>query len=231
FDSPFFLPVPGKHIALNAACAIAVNFVLARDSGVTSGEFFSAENARRIQGGLARFTGAKRRSEILGEVRAGGSPVLFIDDYGHHPTAIAKTLAGYREFYPRRFLIADFMSHTYSRTGALFGDFVTAFDTADAVILHKIYASARERAGDVSGRSLFEGVKKRLEAQGKGVYYFDEPLDALDCAEALVSGKGCGPGTAFPEGALFVTMGAGDNWKLGDALLGRLKAKEGPCGA
>ena len=48
---------------------------------------------------------------------AGG--VLFMDDYAHHPTAIEKTLAGIRSFYPGRRLVVDFMSHTYSRTHAL----------------------------------------------------------------------------------------------------------------
>jgi UDP-N-acetylmuramate--alanine ligase len=234
FDSPFHLFVPGKHLALNAACALGVAFVLSRDLGVSPEDFFSETTAAKLRQGFAAFTGAKRRSEVLGEVTAGGEqgrPVLFIDDYGHHPTAIAKTLAGYREFYPDRALIVDFMSHTYSRTQALFGDFVSAFDCADVVILHKIYASARENAEDfpgVSGRALYEAVKGRFDSLGKEAYYFEEPLAAEGFAEALLEKQ---TRTTGPGGGVFVTMGAGDNWKLGAALFERLGKGERLCKA
>jgi UDP-N-acetylmuramate--alanine ligase len=218
FDSEFFLTAPGRHLALNAACAIAVCYVLSRENGERSEDFFSARTAQKIQTGLSAFTGAKRRSEVIGAVTTDASDTVFIDDYGHHPTAIKKTLAGYREFYPGRRLVADFMSHTFSRTAALFDEFASAFDSADVIVLHKIYASAREtetaaKNGEttVTGRTLYAEIKKRYEK--KEVAYFEEPSDALDfCAELLSRGKN-----------LFVTMGAGDNWKLGQALFARMR--------
>jgi UDP-N-acetylmuramate--alanine ligase len=225
FGTSFFLAVPGKHLALNAVCAAAVCYVLSRDSGVSGEEFFSDRTAQKIQAGLSAFTGAKRRSEIIGAVTSGASDTVFIDDYGHHPTAISKTLAGYREFYPGRRLIVDFMPHTFSRTAALFREFSEAFDSADVIILHKIYASAREKDGvaEVTGKALYEEVKKRYAGSVKEVLYFDEPPGALDfCAGLLARGEN-----------LFVTMGAGDNWKLGRALFEYMQndSAERVCGA
>lgn len=197
FPGEFRLRVPGRHNARNAAGAIAVAIALTRES---RGEL-SLSDLGAIRESLERFSGSKRRCEIKGE-RNG---ILVIDDYAHHPTAIKTTLAGLREFYPDRRIVVDFMSHTYSRTSALLHDFASSFSSADEVILHKIYASAREKPdGSCSGRALFEETKKRHKA----VRYFEEVLDAKDyCSRNL------------KKGDLFVTMGAGDNWKLGEAFL------------
>jgi UDP-N-acetylmuramate--alanine ligase len=154
---------------------------------------------------LARFSGSKRRSEILGE--AGG--ILFMDDYGHHPTAIRETIRGIREFWPNRRLVVDFMSHTYSRTKALFEDFAASLDEAEVVVLHGIYASARELPDPaVSGRKLFEAIEAR--SPSRPAYFFEGVLEGLDDVAA-----------ALRPGDLFLTMGAGDNWRLGEALFSR----------
>ncbi len=103
---------------------------------------------------LGAFRGSRRRSEMVGE--AGG--VLIIDDYAHHPTAVRTTLEGIRRFYPGRRILVDFMSHTYSRTRALLGEFGACFAAADVVLLHRIYASARERnESGITGRDLYRG--------------------------------------------------------------------------
>ena len=128
-----------------------------------------------------------------------------MDDYGHHPTAIDLTLKGLKDFYPDRRLIVDFMSHTYSRTKALLDEFAASFSAADEVVLHKIYASARESdTQGIDGRTLFEATA-RVHPQVK---YFDEVLDAVPYySESLKPGD------------LLVTMGAGDNWKVGVEFL------------
>jgi UDP-N-acetylmuramate--alanine ligase len=218
FDTEFSLALPGKHLALNAACAIAVCFELAQKDGMARDEFFSPACAQKIQKALSRFTGAKRRSEITGAIASKNADTIFIDDYAHHPTAITKTLEGYREFFYGRRLIVDFMPHTFSRTSALLSEFAAAFDCADAVILHKIYASARETPdkSTVTGKTLFAEIQNRHKYTEKTVLYTDEPLDALDAARAmLLDGRN-----------LFVTMGAGDNWKLGYALYERLARED-----
>ncbi len=195
-EGEFTLHVPGRHTVLNAAAALALVLRIAADAGRAADSSLLASFRRALQD----FTGTRRRSEIVGE--AGG--ILFMDDYAHHPTAVAVTLAGLKDYHPDRRLIVDFMPHTYSRTRALLDEFAGSFALADEVVLHKIYASAREtNDGSVSGRSLFE----RVAAVHPSVRYFEEPADAL----APLTGS-------LKKGDLFVTMGAGDNWKLGRDL-------------
>jgi UDP-N-acetylmuramate--alanine ligase len=194
----FALRLPGRHCVLDAAAALALTGLLAEEEFHENAErFWRGETGKTA---LENFPGSKRRSEILGE--AGG--ILFMDDYGHHPTAIKTTLDGLKEFYPERRLVVSFMSHTYSRTAALLDDFAASLAPADIVFLHKIYASAREsNSGGVSGRTLFEKAKN---IRGN-VFYAEEPEDAAGELEELLK-----------KGDLFITMGAGDNWKLGKKL-------------
>jgi len=190
----FSLPLPGEHNILNAAGALAA-VALSSEQMLTNQQWAAAAQA------LAGFQGTRRRSEIVGEAAG----VLVLDDYGHHPTAVAATLRGLKAFYPGRRLVLDFMSHTYSRTRALLEEFAASFDAADEVVLHKIYSSAREADTlGVSGWVLFEKTAQRRS----GVHYFEEPLDAVP---HLVQ--------TLQPGDLLVTMGAGDNWKVGRAYL------------
>ncbi|MFN2312641.1 MAG: glutamate ligase domain-containing protein, partial [Spirochaetia bacterium] len=192
---PFELPVPGRHNQLNAAAALAAVDELCRAVDLP------ALRAEVATAALAGFRGTKRRAEHRGEHRG----VLFMDDYGHHPTAITGTLEGLREFFPGRRLVVDFMSHTFSRTEALLQEFATCFAAADLVILHKIYASAREQYdGSVDGHVLYHAVS----AHHAAVQYFEEPLDAVPYLREVLQ-----------PGDLFVTLGAGDNWRIIDTLL------------
>jgi len=113
FGLEWRLRVPGRHVALDAAGAIALIAAIVADRD--GGRRLAGDELRAMAEALESFSGSRRRSEVLGE--AGG--VLFMDDYGHHPTAIRSTLAGLREFYPERRLVVDFMSHTCSRTRAI----------------------------------------------------------------------------------------------------------------
>ncbi len=217
FAAPFAVHLPGRHSAWNGAAALALVLEILRAAqrpadGQPSGPpapdrpFDAAEIARpgeaiaQMRAAMAGFGGIRRRSEVIGEARG----VLFVDDYGHHPTEILRTLEGLRAFYPGRRLIVDFRSHTYSRTRALLDGFARAFRPADEVILHEIYASAREtRSADMSGEILFREVSRHHPA----VRYFPDPLEALPWLKGYLG-----------EGDLFVTMGAGDNWRLGQEL-------------
>ena len=136
FDNEFPLRIPGRHSAMNAAAAAALVETMAADLGLSG-------DPAALASAFENFTGSKRRSEIIGEADG----ILFMDDYAHHPTALRTTLAGLKEFYPGRRIVADFMSHTYSRTEALLEQFAEAFGDADLLILHEIYASAREAVG------------------------------------------------------------------------------------
>ena len=202
------LRVPGKHMVRNACAAAALVCELLKSSGKAPARSITA-----IRRGILRFSGGKRRTEIVGTVNSNGTSVIVIDDYAHYPTAIRTTLAGLREFYPDRKLVVDFMSHTYTRTAALLDAFAGSFSDADIVITHKIYGSARECTDGnvpVTGKALFE----KIQALHEHAYYFEEPLDALDFLTATFSS----PPEGYRSGYVFVTMGAGDNWKLGEAL-------------
>jgi len=204
FKGEFSLRIPGKHTAFNAVAAMAlVCSLLKKEKGE-----ITENDLQAILAGIDEFRGSKRRSEIIGE--AGG--VLFMDDYAHHPTAIRKTIEGLKEFYPHKRIVVDFMSHTYSRTCTLLEDFGKSLQSADEVILHKIYASAREQnRKSISGWDLYTATRKYMV----NVSYYHEVMDALDyCLESLNS----------PD--LFITMGAGDNWRLGYELHHRMLEKE-----
>lgn len=227
-SSKFSLALPGKHLALDAAAALTLCATLLRKSNLSPLSYTSA-----LQKELLTYSGGARRSERLGEVKlASGVSILFIDDYGHHPTAIKKTLSGYRTFYKNRLLIVDFMSHTYSRTASLLKEFASSFSAANILILHKIYSSARENPKDfsITGRTLYEEVLKfnkendtaevdnkvKEGKKAQEVYYFDEVLDALPFIKDKIINLDC---KEYKDGILFVTMGAGDNWKLSVKLL------------
>ena len=195
----FCLRVPGCHQALNAAAALALAsvFVTKEFNGWNEQLFLAQKKA------LEEFRGSKRRSEIIGA--AGG--IIFMDDYGHHPTAITLTLQGLKKFYPSRRLVVSFMSHTYSRTASLLDKFAASLNIADVLFLHKIYASARERFdGTINGKNIYEKVET-LRNGTDSLYYFDEPEDALEPIK-----------NTLKPGDLFLTLGAGNNWPLAFSL-------------
>ena len=192
-DEELALFIPGRHQALNAAAAIALSLTLLKDCNET--------HQAEIKKALEEFRGSKRRSEIIGKA----NDIIFMDDYGHHPTAIKSTLEGIKNFYPSRRLVVSFMSHTYTRTAALLKEFADSLKDADLLFLHKIYASPREKHdGKTDGKSIYNEV---LKIKNKDVYYTDEPLDAFDPLMKLLK-----------PGDIFLTLGAGNNWPLGVKL-------------
>ncbi len=205
----FSLSMPGRHLVEDATGALALVAEIAREAGLPDSAW--VPQARLA---LASFRGSRRRSEIIGESKG----ILFVDDYAHHPTAVRQTLEGYAAFWPSRRLVVDFMSHTYSRTMALLDEFASSFGAADCIVLHGIYASAREAPVEgFSGRTLYEKVRQSRPDLGepKGappgtpfILYTESPMEAAIELRGLLK-----------EGDLFVTMGAGDNWKLGKALM------------
>ena len=209
-DKDFKLSVPGIHEVLDAVAAISLVCKIIEHFGKNPIDFVD-----NIALGVEKFSGGKRRSEIVSRLKINNNDVIVIDDYGHHPTAVKTTLEGFRNFYKNRKIIVDFMSHTYSRTQSLLKEFSQSFGSADMVILHKIYSSARENSSDfeITGKTLFDEVQKNFKNK-ENVFYFEEVLDAKDFVLSELQKElpvGC-------QGYLFVTMGAGDNWKLGKEI-------------
>jgi UDP-N-acetylmuramate--alanine ligase len=186
------LQVPGAHNVRNAAAALeAIRVAGAAD--------LSAAVAA-----LASFAGAGRRFERLGETASGA---LVVDDYAHHPTEVAATIAAARSLAPRR-LIAIFQPHLFSRTQELHREFGAALAQADIAVALDVYP-ARERSEDfpgVSGKLIADAAADA--AGGRTVYW----LPAFDEALAVL-------GPRLHAGDLVLVMGAGDIDALGRALV------------
>jgi UDP-N-acetylmuramate--alanine ligase len=141
---PLQISVPGLHNVYNAAFAS----VAAHRMGVP----WSI-----IRDGLVRFTGSKRRFELIENARG----MAFYDDYAHHPIEISSTLSAAKGWFPGRRIICVFQPHTYSRTHSLMADFSVCFSDADIILITDIYASARERNDlGFSGSILADAVSK-----------------------------------------------------------------------
>jgi UDP-N-acetylmuramate--alanine ligase len=134
------LKVPGEHNVSNALAALSVCATLG----------LSIKDAAEA---LGRFTGTGRRFEVKGESR----DIVVIDDYAHHPTEIRATLAAARARYAGRRIWAVWQPHTYSRTQALFEQFVQAFGDADETIVTEIYRS-REAAQAYSAEQVVRAM-------------------------------------------------------------------------
>ena len=136
------LNVPGLFNVYNALAAVAV----AREMDLA----FPV-----IREGLQRFTGVQRRLEVRGEAKA----ITVVDDYGHHPTEIRATLAAARQVWPGRIIVV-FQPHRYTRTQALFEEFLTAFGDADCLIVTDIYAASEEPIPGVTAAALCEAIRR-----------------------------------------------------------------------
>jgi UDP-N-acetylmuramate--alanine ligase len=140
----FELAVPGDHNRRNAATALAALEL----AGVARA---AAEPV------LARFSGAGRRFELVGE--RGG--VTVVTDYAHHPSEIEATVAAGREQAAGRVLVL-FQPHLYSRTRYLAQELGTALSTADAACVTEIYAAREEPIEGVGGRLVLDALRPGL---------------------------------------------------------------------
>ena len=174
--------VLGKHNALNALAAAAAAWMM----GIPG---------EAVSHGLESFHGAGRRMEFKGKFQ--GADVY--DDYAHHPDELSATVSAVRSAMPGRRIVLAFQPHTYTRTKALFDDFVRELKKPDVVILSEIYA-ARER--NTVGISSLD-----LAKQIPGAIYCETLPEVTDQLREIVR-----------EGDVVITMGAGDIFRAGEAL-------------
>jgi UDP-N-acetylmuramate--alanine ligase len=146
---------------------------------------------------LSHFHGTWRRFEYKGKT-ANGSDVY--DDYAHHPTAVRETLKALRAKATGKVIVA-FHPHLYSRTKDLLGEFATAFSDADKVFIAPIYAAREVDDGTISSEILAE----RIRAAGTDATALD--FGAIE--KALLEAE---------ESDTIITMGAGDIYKVADAI-------------
>jgi UDP-N-acetylmuramate--alanine ligase len=149
---------------------------------------------------LENFAGTARRFEYKGDCN--NAPVY--DDYAHHPTEIAASIAGARELYPNKKLTVVFQPHTYSRTQELFADFVSVLAKADRVILVPIYAARKEEGYDVES----ENIVQALNEQGVNAKNF------LTLEAAALEVK-----DTVSKDDVVVVMGAGSVGKVASTLI------------
>ena len=180
------LQVVGHHNTLNALAAAGTAWML----GVPG---------EAVERGLAQFHGAGRRMEFKG--RFHGADVY--DDYAHHPGELAATLEAVRTMGYRRVVVA-FQPHTYSRTKALFADFVRELRKPDVLVLAEIYAARERNTIGISSRDL--------AAEIPGAMYCETLPEVTDRLAEIAA-----------EGDVILTVGAGDIYRAGEALVAREK--------
>jgi len=180
------LGIPGKHNVSNALAAIA----LATELGVS----FEA-----IQHALKTFRGAKRRFQI----RHRSERFTLVDDYGHHPSEIAATLATAKGLNPQRILCL-FQPHRYSRTQLLKKEFGGAFHDVDQLFVTDIYPASEKPLPGVTGETILEEVRAQSAVKCASTPTMLSARDQL--------------GNAIRPGDLVITLGAGNVHEAGRCI-------------
>ena len=176
------LGVYGRHNALNALAAAAVAWKM----GIP---------AQTVENGLSTFRGAGRRMEYKGSYNGAD----LYDDYAHHPGELAATLDAVKTMGYRRVIVA-FQPHTYTRTHALFDDFVEQLKRPDVVVLAEIYAARERNTIGISSKDLLKHIP--------GGYFCATLPEVTEQLKALAQ-----------PGDLILTVGAGDIYRAGEAVV------------
>jgi UDP-N-acetylmuramate--alanine ligase len=153
---------------------------------------------------LSAFPGVSRRFDLRGEAAG----VRVVDDYAHHPTEIRATLAAALPMGGRRLVV--FQPHRYSRTRALAEEFGTALADADRVWVLDVYGAGEAPIAGVTGLTIVESARRA------GARHLEHAPDPDQAVAAVVR--------EARAGDLVLVLGAGDVWRLGDEILGRLRA-------
>jgi len=185
------LQMPGLHNVYNALATLATAFELDIPFEV-------------VQETLQDFSGIQRRFQIKGEKNG----ILIVDDYGHHPVEIVATLRAARTGWGRR-IVAVFQPHRYTRTQALFQDFMTAFNDANVLILTDIYPAGEDRIEGVEAKALYGGIR---DYGHKDVTYIADKKEIVNHLLRIIT-----------PGDVVITMGAGDIWQVSEELVKQLE--------
>jgi UDP-N-acetylmuramate--alanine ligase len=199
-DAAIHLRLPGTHNIQNALAAFAAAHVMGIDT---------ATIVQTLEG----FGGIRRRFEVRNQgpirVREQLMDVVLVDDYAHHPTAIAATLEAARKRYPQRRLVAVYQPHMYSRTRTFFEQFLHAFNQADVTVIADIFPARERDTGLVSSRELVEAIAQQPPFQhGARVIHGGSVQETTQIVRTLLR-----------PGDLVLIMGAGDIYTLTNTLL------------
>ena len=188
----FELSLPGMHNVNNALAVIGVALELEIPM-------------KAVETALREFSGVERRFQVVREGTRDG--IMVVDDYGHHPTEIKATLAAAKSGWDLRTVVV-FQPHRYTRTRDLLEEFGRAFDQADVLILTDIYPAGEKPIEGVSAEKLCETI---LRQGHRNAYWVPEKKDVADFVLKQLR-----------SGDMVVTLGAGDIWKVGREIAGRL---------
>ena len=200
------LGIPGRHNVSNALAAIA----LATRLGVG----FDA-----ITAALASFRGARRRFEI----RHSGGRFTIVDDYGHHPSEVAATLATAKGLNPKR-IVCLFQPHRYSRTQLLKKEFGRCFGDVDELFVTDIYPASEKPLPGVTGETILEEVRKVGRAEGDPASPAP-PATVCHSTPTMLQARDA-VGNVLRPGDLLITLGAGNVHEVGTNLARDLKVAE-----
>ena len=185
------LTIPGFHMALNAAAAIAV----ATEDNIDD---------KSIVDALGSFQGVGRRFEQYGEFDTENGKVMLVDDYGHHPSEVKATIRAVRAGWPDRRLVMIFQPHRYTRTRDCYEEFIDVLGLVDELILLDVYPAGEDPIVGADGRSLCRSIRLR----GKVEPYF---VPSAEQGPAVVA-------DVIRDGDILLTQGAGNVGKLAKVL-------------
>ncbi|GAC1641950.1 MAG: UDP-N-acetylmuramate--L-alanine ligase [Ktedonobacteraceae bacterium] len=197
------LQLPGMHNVENALAALVAARIVGADM---------ATLVKTIES----FSGIRRRFEIRhqGPLHVHGQVLngMIIDDYAHHPTAIAATLEATRRRYPHRRIVAVYQPHMYSRTKTFFAQFLEAFDEADVAIIADIFPARERDTGIVSTRDLVNEMaqRKHFAKDGAVVLHSGSVQETVQMVQ-----------TTLHSGDIVLIMGAGDIYTVTEQLLAK----------
>ena len=193
------LNLPGRHNVQNALAAIAV-----------ASEFGIDDDA--IRRGLGEFQGIARRLQVHGDFLAPNGRVTLVDDYAHHPRELDATLDAVRGGFPGRRVLGVFQPHRYTRTRALFEDFVEVLAALDVLILLEVYRAGEAELHGADGRTLCQAVRARERVSP---IFAEGPRDVPALLDDIAR-----------EGDVVLTLGAGDVGALPGVLRARWAAPD-----
>ena len=185
------LKIPGLHNVKNSLVAVCIAHELGIDFKI-------------IQSALSSFSGVYRRFEVKYNKQ-----FLVIDDYAHHPTETSATLAGIRNGWHDRRLIAVFQPHLYTRTRDFYQEFGRSFLNSDIFICTDVYPAREKPVEGITGQLVADAAKKFGH---RNVLYIQDKTEIPHTLIELIK-----------ENDILVTMGAGDIWKFNQEFINMLK--------
>ena len=177
------LAVIGRHNALNALAAAGTAWLLGIPGEIAAH-------------GLETFHGARRRMEYKGTYNG----ALVYDDYAHHPDELVATIDAVRTMPECKRMVIAFQPHTYTRTKALFDDFVRELKKPDLVVLAEIYAARERNTVGVSSKDLIAHIPNAV--------YCETLPEVTEHLKKIAQ-----------PGDVILTVGAGDIYRAGEAML------------